>query len=138
MKRRNLGNYEHKEVTITASLEDGDDYTEAYNLLNMNVNNALVMLAPIPAASTAVVEEKKKAPVKKKAPAKKKAPVKKKEPVVIPTTEELMLLCRETATRLGSADKVKALIQEVCGVGSLKECLDDTCFIELSKKLKDA
>ena len=70
-------------------------------------------------------------------PKKAKKAKKVKEPEVQPTLEEMTTLCRETAERLKSGPKVKALIEKVCEVSSLKEA-DESTFITLQKLLKDA
>ena len=82
------------------------------------------------------VKEVVKKVAKKKAAKKVKNPV--KTPEVVPSLEEVQGLCKEVATRLKSADKVKALISECCGVSSLGEVTDTACFVDLAKKLKDA
>jgi len=145
MKRRNLGNYEHKEVTMGVALKENDNHAEALALLEANIEGALfgtpvVPKAPVPSDQTEMdIPVDVKEAVKKVTKAKKaKAPKKAKEPVVVPTLEEVQVLCRDVATKLKSADKVKALITECCGVGSLGEVKDTACFIDLAKKLKDA
>jgi len=142
--RKNLGNYEHVESTLTLVLAEDDSIVEAMEKMEENLrmsvgNTPIVKFENIPVDSKPVATKeeavtKKKPAKKKKAPATKKA----KEPVVVPTLEEMMVLCRDTANKLKSGEKVKALIQDTCGVGSLKEVTDTACFIDLKKKLEDA
>ena len=147
MHRRNLGNYEHREATLGMALTEDDNIEEAKKVINSQLKSILYPEAA-PAVTKEAVEKMaeetpakvpaKKAPVKK-APA-KKAPVKKapaKKAEVVPTMEEMMVLCRETATRLKSGEKVKALIEKACGVASLKEA-DEKTFLALQKLLKAA
>lgn len=143
MQRRNLGNYEHREVTLTMTLKEGDDVQAAYESLNQSLNVALgfaqeVTVAeekkPEPQETTAPKKQAKKAT--KKASSKKKE-TKKEEPVAQPTKEEMLALCRETANRLGDADKVKELINQACGVSSLNEA-DPQTYNQLKKLLGDA
>jgi len=142
MQRKNLGNYEHREVTINASLTEGDNFNEAYDKVNQEVKHALGYgYVPVPQpVSIAQVEKGIKEVEAKEKPAppkKKRAPAKKKDPVVVPTLEEMMALCRDTANRLKSAEKVKALMSSVCGVETLKDANENT-FVELKTKLNDA
>jgi len=130
---------------ITKALE-GLTESQSHNVLNfvqsalheerrVKLDEAIVKEAAEITANSEPVEEVEK----KKSPAKKaKKPAKKKDPVVTPTLEEMMELCRDTANKLKSGEKVKALIQDSCGVGSLKEVEDTACFIDLKKKLEDA
>jgi hypothetical protein len=151
MKRRNLGNYEHKEVTMTASLEEGEQVNNSVSFLEALISQALIgdikqvaakVVEPVKVEETpAIVEEapKKKAP-RKKAP-KKSIPAviveEPKEELPPPTIQEMMELCRATAGKLNSGDKVKSLIELICGVSSLKDA-DPTKFAELKKTLEDA
>ena len=81
------------------------------------------------------LEEKKEEKPKKKAA--KKVAKKTKAPEVIPTFEEMIELCRETAERLKSGPKVKALIEKACSVSALKDA-DTSTFPALVKLLKAA
>lgn len=136
---------EFKAIETIKAVLDGLSIQEANRVLNyvQNINydrmeRPVQALGQAPQTEMELPVEEKKAPVKKKSSVKKKAPKKAKEPVVVPTLEEVQGLCRDVATKLKSADKVKALIQECCGVGSLGEVTDQACFIDLAKKLKDA
>ncbi len=133
MQRRNLGNYEHREVTMGISLVEGDSLEAAKSLLNKEVLTALgysqkAEETQAPKKEEEVKEEKKKS--KKSAPKKEKV----EKEVIVPTLQEMMDLCRETAGRLKTADKVKALIQEICAVDSLSKAEEST-YIALKKAL---
>jgi len=143
MRRKNLGNYEHFEVKLGASLTENDDFDTAYNKVMGSLSVALEG-KPLATAKKVNDEVKTKEVIdepkiekkaKKKATKKKVTKEVKEVEVVNPlTVEEMMVLCRETAGRLNSGDKVKALIIEVCGVPSLKAA-DAKTFTELAKKL---
>lgn len=143
MHRRNLGNYEHREATLGMTLTEEDNVEEAVSLIKTKLKGILYPERAVEAAPVkeeTPKEETPAEPVKKKVTKKKvtkKAPAKKKEPEVVPTMEEMMALCRETANRLKSGEKVKALIEQACGVGSLKEA-DEKTFLALKKLLEGA
>jgi hypothetical protein len=93
-KRLNEGNYCHSEVTLTATVEEGDDAMSSLLALKTLANTALnakvgEIKAPAvePVKQEApVVEEAPKAPAKKKA---KAAPVKEEAPVVEEVKDQL-------------------------------------------------
>ena len=138
MQRRNLGNYEHREVTMGISLVEGDSLEAAKSLLNKEVLTALGYSQKAEEAQAPKKEEEEvKEEVKEeKKKSKKSAPKKEKveKEVIVPTLQEMMDLCRETAGRLKTADKVKALIQEICAVDSLSKAEEST-YIALKKAL---
>lgn len=143
MQRRNLGNYEHREVTLSMSLAEGDDMQAAYTSLNESIAVALgyrdeqkVEKAVEPEAKPEPAPKKPAKKAAKKATTKKKAP-EKKEPVVQVSKEEILQLCRDTANRLGSADKIKELIKTACGVDSLNDA-DPSTYNKLVELLKEA
>lgn len=139
-QRRNLGNFEHREITLSASFNEGDDFDSVYNKVNEQVKRTLGYESTsfVKETAEAVETTVEAAPApKKKAPAKKRTTKKAKEPVVVPTLEEMTALCRKVAGELKSADKVKSLIQEACQVDSLKEA-DENTFVELKKLLEKA
>jgi len=90
MKRKNLGNYEHEEVSISALVEEGDDHIEVLAKLKLFCHQALNMvLTQTPKAE--VKEETKDEPVKKKATkktTKKNATPKKEVEVSEPVEKE--------------------------------------------------
>jgi len=137
MRRKNLGNYEHFEVALKASLDENDSFEDSYTELLENLRKAMN-----PQGNSNAKTEKPEAPkaaTAKPAPKKatKKAPAKKKAPEEEVTMEELMQLCRDTANRLGSADKVKELIKTACGVDNLKDASAST-FGKLKTLLEEA
>lgn len=139
MQRRNLGNYEHREVSISASILEGETFDAIYREVNKKVQLGLGFnneKTEEPKAKQETAPAKPAKKVAKKAPAKRK-PAAKKDPVVVPSLEEMIALCRETANKLKSGDKVKSLIEAACGVSSLKEA-DEKNFVELKKLLTDA
>lgn len=134
MKRKNLGNYEHKEIALTLALNEEDNPSECLLKGQAFVSNALgeafvsnalneVKIEPIKVEEVAeeVVEEK---PVKKKVTKKKKT-AKKVEPEVVVSKEELNKSLVEVAKFYKSKEKAIALIEEVGGVQSIGDLPED-------------
>lgn len=92
VRRINMGNYEHEEATVTALLDEGEDYQTALQSLQEGTLAALSGKAPKPAAK--VVKPAKEEPVKeevKEEPAPKKVvkPKAPKKPVFIKYDREV-------------------------------------------------
>lgn len=129
MQRKNLGNYEHKEVDISVSLVEGEDADLALSLAQEVVNKGLgiastVKKASVKTTTTAKTATKEEKPVEtkeevKEAPA-KKAPAK-KAPAKKHTKEECLEALREYATKKGSKEAAVALMEDVTGVSTLGE-----------------
>ena len=123
MKRKNLGNYEHKEVVVSLALSEGEDEKVALQKADAFIAHALGQ----------VVVTKEDAPkVEAKAPAKKKvakkatkkaAPKVEEEPTI--TKDELNAKLIEVAKFYKSKEKAVALIQEVGGVDSISDLPED-------------
>lgn len=113
MERKNCGNYEHQEFTVTAVLNDGDVVDTCLSQLKALTHKALYTDSiaqefPVKSESTAaelakaveVVEAPKKAPAKK-------APVKaeeKKEPAKV-VEAEVVKEVKSTAVKYSNTDK---------------------------------
>lgn len=165
MERRNLGNYQHREVTLSMALTKNDDGITALERINYQMLIALGYKGPDKTCEeevepTETVKELDTLPpevpqkkVQKRKPAKKigkKLEVSEKvkeEDVKLPldtlppetplTLEAMIATCKEVATKLQSGDKVKSLIKQVCGVSSLGEA-DPAKFSELKTLLLNA
>lgn len=89
MRRKNLGNYEHEEVSLTAVIEESDNAAECIASVKQEVLHALgLSVDPVPTTKPvepAVPQAAKKTPAKK-APAKKVEEVK---PEPAPVVEEV-------------------------------------------------
>ena len=153
MKRKNLGNYEHLEVTVAVSVGEGDTAQEVISTIEevlglyglsggvkpvANVktktikNNEVVeekneVVTPEEVIIEEVVEEKKT--TTKKASAKKAAVVKEDALSPVQVTEALVSLTK----RLREREAVNALIVQVCG--TLKQ-VKDMSDVERTKLLK--
>lgn len=140
MRRKNLGNYEHFEVALGASINEGENFEEAYGKVleslkyAMNPTGGKVAETQESEAKAEPVETKPAKKETKKTSTKKKE-AKKEEPV--PSLDEMVALCRNTANRLGDASKVKELISQACKVGSLNEA-DPSTYLLLKKLLEEA
>ena len=151
MQRRNLGDYQHREVSFSASLEENEDFDSVMADLNLKMFKALGFktnskvkpevkeemppeeMPPeeMPPEEIPTQKKKKKSTKKTK---KAKDPV---EPEVIPTLEDVASACKSKANELGTAEKVKELISLCCGDSALKDA-DPSTFKDLLTKLKDA
>ena len=140
MKRKNLGNYEHKEVGVTLALGEKDCENNAYLRADKFLDQALSDNMPSTVEEApAEKKEEKKAPAKKKAAKKaaKKVTKKKEEaPVVEITFDDIQSKMREVAKFYKSAEKVKALMSEITGKASLKD-MDQEDFQKLMKKAEE-
>ena len=136
MKRKNLGNYEHKEVGVTLALGEKDCENNAYLRADKFLDQALSDNMPSTVEEApAEKKEEKKAPAKKKT-AKKAAKKKEEAPVVEITFDEIQSKMREVAKFYKSAEKVKALMSEITGKASLKD-MDQEDFQKLMKKAEE-
>jgi len=136
MKRKNLGNYEHKEVGVTLALGEKDCENNAYLRADKFLDQALSDNMPSTVEEApAEKKEEKKAPAKKKT-AKKAAKKKEEAPVVEITFDDIQSKMREVAKFYKSAEKVKALMSEITGKASLKD-MDQEDFQKLMKKAEE-
>lgn len=128
MKRKNLGNYEHKEIALTLALNEEDNPSECLLKGEAFVHNALnevkIQPKPLELVKDKVEEvEVKEEPVKKKVTKKKvsKKATKEVEPEVVVEKEELNKSLIEVAKFYKSKEKAMALIEEVGGVQSISD-----------------
>jgi hypothetical protein len=124
MKRKNLGNYEHKEIALTLALNEEDNPSECLLKGEAFVSNALNEVKMEVKKQEKVEEEVKETPVKKKVTKKKKT-AKKVEPEVLISKEELNKKLVEVAKFYKSKEKAIALLEEVGGVKSIGELPED-------------
>lgn len=91
MQRKNLGNYEHIEISASARLEDNEDPSTALLKLKESVHNALEGIHTIRPASEVnqAPEPVVEAPKKEKKAKKEKAPVEVKQEEVTVEQEEV-------------------------------------------------
>jgi len=125
MRRKNLGNYEHKEVMVKLSLTEEDDANIARSKADAFIANAL---GETLAAQTEEIQKKvdevqeNLAPKKEKKtvkPANKKA--KTAEVVKTYTKDEVNASLILVAKKFNSKEKALSLITEVGGVATLAE-----------------
>lgn len=128
MKRKNLGNYEHKEIALTLALNEEDDPSECLLKGEAFVSNALneVKIEVKKQEVKEVVAEKKEEVKEKKTrkPKTKKTEAKVVEEVTV-SKEELNKKLVEVAKFYKSKEKAIALLEEVGGVTSISELPED-------------
>ena len=139
MRRKNLGNYEHEEISLTAKVDEGESPEKVLNLLDNTIRKQLGL--PTVALEESV-EEVKEAPKKKKVAkkvTKKKASTKKKEEApkeeeaqVIPTFDELMVEMRAFCKAKG-VNAAKVMLKEY-GVEKAAE-LNKENYIEVMERI---
>ena len=137
MKRKNLGNYEHKEVALTVSLTEEDNAEAGMTYAEDFVNNALgseskitrvvgVKSAELPEKSvdevaTKEVKAKSEEPKKSKSTKGKEKPAEEPKKEVIISKEEVNKKLIEVAKKFSSKEKAISLIKEVGEVESLSD-----------------
>lgn len=149
MKRKNLGNYEHKEAKITAVLAEGDCVDTARELVENLVNKVLEEGKTSTKVSAQVKEtvkeevKKEEAPkeVKKEEASKQKAPAAKKKgkkaentTTIETTREDVLEALREYAKAKSSKEMAQAVLEDVTGVKTLNE-VDSKLYSKLVKSL---
>ena len=153
MKRKNLGNYEHLEVTVAVSVGEGDTAQEVIstieevlslyglsgggkpvaNVKTKTIKNNEVAEEKNEVAEVEVEVAEEKKPTKK-APAKKAAVVKEDAPSPVQVTEALVSLTK----RLREREAVNALIVQVCGTLKQVKDMSDAERTKLLKAVREA
>lgn len=130
MRKKNLGNFEHKEVGVTIALTLEDDCMLAYDKGETFIMEALsgVKVAPVKETVAEVVAVKEEAPKKTVKKSKKKV---EQEEIVI-SKDELNKLLIDVAKLHKSKEKAISLIMEVGNVESLSDLPEDK-YSELAK-----
>lgn len=152
MKRRNLGNYEHKEVTVSVALSEGDSAEAAMNLADAMVVNALsdkvILIADIKTSTNAkpqvrkeveapVKEESKKEETTAEEPPKIPAAATKKKggaPAVKTTKEDVLNALRNFASAKKSKELAQSVLEDVTGAKDLAS-VDSKDYAKLIKAL---
>lgn len=145
MRRRNLGNYEHIESSVTIALDEGDKESLAVEKAKVILNKALGYTKEeekktVSAKTEKPVEEKKeeepkKSPAKKKAPVKKKAPAKKAASVPKATKEDVLKALRSYAEAHQSKEMAQAVLKETTKAEKLAD-VDPKDYGKLVKALE--
>lgn len=138
MKRKNLGNYEHKEVTISYTLSENEDENEALAKAEEFITNALNGVKPLPVNTKQEDEVKEAKEVVKKKVTKKKATKKapaKKEPAKEYTEADVKQALRAYAEANQSKEMAVAQMKDVTGAEKLAD-VDAKDYAKLVKALE--
>lgn len=144
MRRRNLGNYEHIESSVTIALVEGDDEKLALSKAKDFISEAIGLTANKPSTKTAQTKtstnakpstKKEEDPKKEEAkkPAAKKATTK-KAPAAKVTKEDVTEALKAYAKAKKSKDMAVEVMHDVTGVRKLDE-VDAKMYTKLVKAL---
>lgn len=130
MKRKNMGNYEHEEVSITALVEDGDNHMEVLAQAKLACHQALSMVItqsapPVPAQEEKKEDEPKKTAKVAKKTTKKKAASKPKDEVPEPAVEEPSEEPAQESFTLQDVKQILAQVWKSKGENVAKDILKD-------------
>ena len=136
MKRKNLGNYEHKEATISVALKEGDSVEESVGVAENLVESILngerpAVKAPKTSEKTADAGKEAEKPKAKTSKAKASA-------AQAPSDEDLKEKLRDLTKKLKDRAAVNDLITQACGEVKAVADMTDKEKISLMKFVEKA